>query len=116
MVCGDIPFERDQEIVGATPVFTKRVSKGERRPRPSARVTALKRDPLCRLFTSSSRHRNLPRFFPECQSLIRWCLSYRAEDRPSLEEILSHPWMEAVEAEEEEEGGDLQEEHSSHSL
>ncbi|KAL1021636.1 hypothetical protein UPYG_G00015910 [Umbra pygmaea] len=58
MVCGDIPFERDSEIVQATPSFTKRISK-------------------------------------ECQSLVRWCLAYRPEDRPSLEEILLHPWMES---------------------
>ncbi|KAM4609756.1 serine/threonine-protein kinase pim-2 [Polymixia lowei] len=75
MVCGDIPFERDQEIVMAKPSFTRRVSK-------------------------------------ECQSLIRWCLSYQPEDRPTLEQILSHPWMEGGETEVEQ-GGDLQEERSS---
>ncbi|KAL2103432.1 hypothetical protein ACEWY4_000300 [Coilia grayii] len=70
MVCGDIPFERDREIVQAKPSFTKRISK-------------------------------------ECQSLILWCLSYRPEDRPSLDEILLHPWMETCD-----DLGDLSEEQN----
>ncbi|XP_047009791.1 serine/threonine-protein kinase pim-2-like [Ictalurus punctatus] len=56
MVCGDVPFERDRDIVKATPCFTKHVST-------------------------------------ECQSLILWCLAYRPEERPSLEQILIHPWL-----------------------
>ncbi|XP_028849797.1 serine/threonine-protein kinase pim-2 [Denticeps clupeoides] len=67
MVCGDIPFETDEQIIRAKPAFTKRISK-------------------------------------ECQSLILWCLAYRPEDRPSLEDILSHPWMEGTD-----DIGDLQE-------
>lgn len=70
MVCGDIPFERDREIVQAKPSFTKRISK-------------------------------------ECQSLILWCLQYRPEDRPSLQEILLHPWMDTCD-----DLGDLSEEQN----
>lgn len=102
MVCGDIPFECDQEIVQATPLFTRRVSTGESRPRPPPD------SPLCGVSCLTS-----PAFLlAECQSLIRWCLSYRPEERPTLEEILSHPWMEGGETEEEE-AGDLREEHGS---
>ncbi len=67
MVCGDISFEQDADIVHATPSFTKCI-------------------------------------FKECQSLIRWCLSYRPEERPSLEQTLQHPWM----MESSEDIGDLQ--------
>lgn len=97
MVCGDIPFERDHEIVKATPIFTRRVSKGE----PSSALLE------CGWSVSPAPHLPASRFLADCRALVRWCLSYQPEDRPSLEEVLAHPWMQRAEEEEDEE------EHSS---
>jgi len=58
MVCGNIPFEEDHQIVRAEPVFRGGCSA-------------------------------------EVKDLIRQCLAIRPEDRPSLEQLLCHPWMEA---------------------
>lgn len=58
MVCGDVPFDSDADIVQALPDFPPHLSN-------------------------------------DCRSLICWCFSYKPHLRPSLQEILSHPWMEA---------------------
>lgn len=58
MVCGNIPFEQDEQIVSAVISF--------RGPRPISR---------------------------QCQDLIFHLLEYRPSDRPSLEQILLHPWF-----------------------
>ncbi|NXW75191.1 PIM1 kinase, partial [Hirundo rustica] len=71
MVCGEMPFQSDRDI-GSGQLGFRQQQPG----RSLLQVTG-----TCCLLS------------PECQHLIRWCLSLHPEDRPVLEQILCPPWV-----------------------
>lgn len=89
MVCGDIPFEQDEEILRGRVYFRRKISSGQSRCDVSgnphlSRLTHVRgRDVTCDPCVSVS----------ECEQLIGWCLSQQPSDRPTLEQILLHPWV-----------------------
>ncbi|KAI6072826.1 Serine/threonine-protein kinase [Aix galericulata] len=120
MVCGDIPFEQDEEILQGQVYFRQRVSPGGHRLRGArwevappggavgfggTRRVVLGDPPKAVLGLGIARRRRRtgadlsPWWFlspAECQHLIRWCLSLRPSDRPSFEDIFNHSWMQSV--------------------
>ena len=84
MICGDIPFEEDNQIVRAQIAFRKKVSPGELFNISWMTV-------FCNIYLA--RIIMISYVFVEVEDLIRSCLSNKSSDRPSLEAIMMHPWM-----------------------
>jgi len=63
MVCGDIPFETDEDICAALLTF------------------------------SPKSNPELPKISEQCQDLVRECLRIRPRDRINVNDMLSHPWL-----------------------
>lgn len=89
MVCGDIPFEHDEEITRGQVLFRRRISTG---------TLSLQPHLIAHVLHPRVTNPPAPPSPPplECQQLIKWCLSLRPADRPSFEDIVNHSWMQST--------------------
>lgn len=90
MVCGDIPFEHDEEITRGQVLFRRRISTGNFGLKEISKFFVI--NEMIHLVRGSVLT-GCSSALPECQHLIKWCLSLRPADRPSLEDISNHPWL-----------------------
>ena len=96
MVLGDIPFEQDEQIIKAHLHFRGKLSSG---------MHLFWKNIVKFVFISND-------VCPDCvwkyiwlmvnilsisdvKDLIQKCLSVRPQDRPSIEEVIQHPWLQA---------------------
>lgn len=96
MVCGDIPFEHDEEIIRGQVLFRRRISTGTFTFALCALAVWWQVSNAWYLALLLWAHWLVLLFSSECQQLIKWCLSLRPADRPSFEDIINHSWMQST--------------------
>jgi proto-oncogene serine/threonine-protein kinase Pim-1 len=87
MLCGDVPFEKDEQIVEACPQFRGNLSPGGL---TLAFVYVIKLSDL--LFGIITLF-NYSMLCTEAKDLVLRCLALKPSLRPSLEDISRHAWL-----------------------
>ncbi|PAV91744.1 hypothetical protein WR25_09247 isoform E [Diploscapter pachys] len=91
MVCGDIPYRRDSDILNGFLHWRNHVSESKIIHIQSYKIKFI---------------------ILACKDLVRQCLNRNGKDRPSLEDILNHDWLNVpVERKEEQKEGSLSRRH-----
>ena len=72
MVCGDIPYRRDSDILNGFLHWRNHISE--------SKIIHIKSYKIKSIILA-------------CKDLVRQCLNRNGKDRPSLEDILKHDWL-----------------------